>query len=144
MKVNIFTLCDFAKAEGGKMTIVGTFDSVFAHTAPAIHPMCALAALIRFEKIEEGQKTVRISFIDMDGKSIMPTLNVPMDLKIRPDQSSAIAQFVLVIQQINLPRFGEYSVDLAVDGRQEASTPLYLRQAQVPPPALQLPPNPGA
>ena len=41
MKVSVFTLCDFAKAEGDRMTIVGTFDTVFAHQAPAIHPMCA-------------------------------------------------------------------------------------------------------
>jgi uncharacterized protein DUF6941 len=138
MKVNVFALCDFAKAEGPKMTIVGTFDSVFAYQAPAVHPMCALACIIRFEKIEEGNKNIRISFIDSDGKSIMPTLNFQIPLRMAPEESSSIAQIAVLIQQINLPRFGEYSIDLAVDGRQEASLPLFLRQVP-PPPGMQLP-----
>ncbi|HEY5035635.1 MAG TPA: hypothetical protein VII74_00720 [Chthoniobacterales bacterium] len=139
MTVTVFTLCDFAKAENGKMTIVGTFDGLFAHQAPAVHPMCALAMIMQFERIEEGNKNIRLSFIDTDGKPIMPTINAQMPVRLNPGESIATVQFVVVIQQISLPRFGEYSIDLAVDGRQEASTPLYLRKvpqsgAQLPPP----------
>lgn len=141
MKVTVFTLCDFAKAENGKMTIVGTFDGVFAHQAPAIHQMCALAIVMQFEKIEEGNKNVRLSFIDTDGKSIMPTLDAQIPVRISPEESHATVQFVLLIQQIKLPRFGEYSIDLAIDGRQEASTPLYLRRVPQQQGGLQLPPQ---
>jgi hypothetical protein len=133
MKVDVFTLCDFAKAENGKMTIVGTFDGISAYQAPAVHPLCALAVIMRFESIEQGKKTLRISFIDSDGKPIMPTLNAPIEVKINPNESHATVQFCLVIQQINLPKFGEYSIDLALDGRQEASTALFFRQVQRPP-----------
>jgi len=34
----------------------------------------------------------------------------------------------LVIQQLKLPGFGEYSIDLAVDDRHEASIPLVVSQ----------------
>lgn len=122
------------------MTIVGTFDTVFARVAPIVYPMCALAVIMRFEKIEEGQKSIRVSFIDSDGRSIMPTLNTQITVNCGQTESHATVHFALVIQQISLPNFGEYSIDLAVDGRQEASTPLYVRQIQ-PPQGMQLPPH---
>jgi hypothetical protein len=145
MHVDIFTLCDFAKAERGKMTIVGTFNRINSRQTPVVYPMCALAAAMRFERIEEGEKTVRISFIDSDGKAVMPTIQTPINVRFSPEDSQAIVHFVIVIQQIKLPNFGEYSVDLAIDGRQEASSPLFVRQIpakpQAPPP--QLPANPA-
>jgi hypothetical protein len=132
MRVSVFTLCDYAKAEGQKMNIIGTFNTMFASQAPIKYPLCALAAILRFEKIEEGAKTVRISFIDTDGKPVMPTLSQQLNVQFSGVQSEATVQFALVMQQINLPHFGEYSIDLAVDGRQEASTPLYVMQVQRP------------
>jgi hypothetical protein len=132
MRVSVFTICDYAKAEGQKMNIIGTFNTIFADKAPIKHPLCALAAILRFEKIEEGAKTVRISFIDSDGKPVMPTLSQQLNVQLSGTQSEATVQFALVMQQISLPSFGEYSIDLAVDGRQEASTPLYVIQVQRP------------
>jgi hypothetical protein len=38
----------------------------------------------------------------------------------------------LDIQQLKLPKFGEYSIDLAVDGRAEASLPLYVKKLNEP------------
>lgn len=139
MRVSVFTMCDFARAEGPKMNIIGTFNTIWAHKAPVVYPLCALAAILRFERIEEGSKTLRISFIDTDGKPVMPTISPQLNVQFSGSQSEATVQFAVVMQQINLPRFGEYSIDLAVDGRQEASTPLYVVQAQPPPQA-----QPGA
>jgi hypothetical protein len=141
MKVSVFTLCDYARAEGEKMNIIGTFNTIYANQAPAVYPLCALAIIMRFEKIEEGPKTVRISLIDSDGKPVMPTLNAQLNVQFSSATSEATVQLALLIQQISLPRFGEYSIDLAVDGRQEASTPLYVQQVQTPPQGLQMLPQ---
>lgn len=135
MKVDIFTLCQFANSErGGNLNIIGAFQNINAPRTPVVMPLCALAIRLRFEKIEEGQKKIRISFIDADGKSVMPTLQTDIAVKIPAEASNATAPLVLLIQPLNLPRFGEYSIDLAIDGRQEASTPLYVRQVQSRPP----------
>ncbi len=88
------------------------------------HPQCAVAIKLRFERLEEGQKRIRIAFVDSDGASVMPTLDTTTQVQFRSDDSSATASLVLVIQQLKLPRFGEYSIDLAVDDRHEASIPL--------------------
>jgi hypothetical protein len=137
MKVEIFTLCDAATADsGGKLNILGSFDRLNANTTPVTHPLCALAIKLRFERLEEGQKRISISFVDSDGKAVMPMLDAGSQVTFPPGESSVTACIVLQIQQMKLPNFGEYSIDLAVDGRHEASIPLFVKQAGPPQPPM--------
>ena len=128
MKVEIFTLCDAATADaGGKLNILGSFDRINAGAIPVTHPLCALAIKLRFERLEEGQKRVRISFVNADGHAVMPTLDANTQVMFPPEEHSVTACLVLQIQQMKLPNYGEYSIDLAIDGRHEASIPLFVR-----------------
>jgi hypothetical protein len=111
------------------LNILGSFDRLNSTQAPVTHPQCALAIKLRFERVEEGMKSIRIQFVDADGKSVMPTLDTTTQVRIGPTDSSATASLVLVIQQLRLPRFGEYAIDLAVDGHHAGSIPLIVGQA---------------
>ena len=129
MKVEIFTVWDAATSDsGGKLNVLGSFDRINASTVPVTHPLCALAIKMRFERLEEGAKRVRISFMDTDGKPVMPTLDAATQVQFPPGEHSVTACLVLQIQQLKLPNFGEYSIDLAIDGRHEASIPLFVRE----------------
>ena len=140
MNVDVFTLCDFAQnTPGNRMNIVGTFNRIFARQIPAVHPLCAIAVLMPFQQIEQGTKNIRISIIDSDGRPVAPTLDAQLNVQISPNESAASVPLAVVIREISLPRFGEYSVDVAVDGRQEASIPLYVLQTPLP---QQMPPAP--
>jgi hypothetical protein len=46
-----------------------------------------------------------------------------------PDADSNAIQVVANIAGLKLEQFGEYSIDLAINGRHEASVPLYVRRA---------------
>ena len=128
MKVEIFTLCDAATADaGGKLNILGSFDRINAAQVPVTHALCALAIKLRFERLEEGQKRIRISFMDSDGTAVMPTLDATTQVNFPPGEHTVTACLVLQIQQMKLPNYGEYSIDLGVDGRHEASIPLFVR-----------------
>ena len=130
MNVEIFTVCDAATTDaGGKLNILGSFDRIHANATPVTHPLCALAIKMRFERLEEGEKRIQISFMDSDGKAVMPTLDTATRVTFPPGEHGVTACLVLQIQQLKLPNFGEYSIDLAVDGRHEASIPLFVRQA---------------
>ena len=140
MKVEIFNLCDFATADSsGKLTVVGVFDTIWAREVPANYGLCALAIRLRFDKIEEGLKKLKISFVDTDGNPVMPALEMQLQVQVPPVFQQSNVQAVFLIPQIRLPNFGEYAIDLAVEGRQEASTPLFVRQLIIPP-HLQTPP----
>jgi hypothetical protein len=131
MKVEIFTLCDAATSDaGGKLSLLGSFDRLNALSTPVTHPLCSLAIKMRFERLEEGQKRIAISFVDSDGVAVMPTLDAATQVSFPPDDSSVTACLVLQIQQLKLPNFGEYSIDLAIDGRHEASIPLFVKKVE--------------
>src|ERR1700682_5304454 len=99
MKVEIFTLCDAATIDaGGKLNILGSFDRLNAKEAPVMHPQCALAIKLRFERVEEGHKRIRIAFVDSDGTSVMPTLDATTQVRFATEDSTATASLALVIQ----------------------------------------------
>lgn len=143
MKVEIFNLCDFASADiGGKLNIIGVFDTIWARGKPITYGMFTIVARIRFEKIEEGTKKIKISVVDADGNPVMPVIETQIPVRIPTLSPTATAQVVSLVSQIKLPNFGEYSVDLAIDGRQEAALPFYVREAPQIPPQLQIPLQP--
>jgi hypothetical protein len=130
MNVEIFALCDAANADSnGKLSVLGVFDQIQAPSVPIIHASgCSVAVRMRFDRVEEGQKALRITVVDIDGREAFPTFNANVEVRVPPNESSAIVQIVLRIQQLNLPHFGEYRIDLAIDGRVEKSVPLFARQ----------------
>jgi hypothetical protein len=128
MKIELFTVSDFAADYGGKLTVVGVFDTINARQAPIVHPTWAIAMKVRFEKIEEGPKKIRLSITDEDGKSTIPPIEITHEAKCPPEHHSGTFQIVANIGGVKFENFGEYSIDLAVDGRHEGSIPLYVRQ----------------
>ena len=54
MKVEVFCLCDAATDNRGKLNILGTFDQIYSSKMPVVHPACAIALRMRFNKMEEG------------------------------------------------------------------------------------------
>jgi hypothetical protein len=128
MKVELFTVSDFAADYGGKLSVVGVFDTLFAKQTPFAHPHWCVAVKFRFDKIEEGQKRLRLSISDVDGKPVLPAVDTVIAATIPNGHSSSTVNLVVNIGGVRFDAFGEYSVDIAVDGRQEASIPLYVRQ----------------
>ena len=92
MKVEIFTLCDAATNDaGGKLNILGSFDRLMARQEPITHPQCALAIKLRFERVEEGEKRLRIALVNSDGKPVMPTIDAATQVKFTDDSPTATA-----------------------------------------------------
>ncbi|NLE67000.1 MAG: hypothetical protein GX608_06210 [Lentisphaerae bacterium] len=132
MKIEVFALCDAATDYYGKLNILGAFDSIWVKQMPATHPHCAVALRIRFSPIEEGEHKLKINVVDADGKLIMPSMEGNLTVKRPPKSDSIVANVVLNIQGLKFAKCGDYSVDLAVDGRQEAALPLQVREVQNP------------
>jgi len=127
MDVEAFLLCDAATDQRGKLNVLGAFDTIFAKQVPTVHPACAVAARLRFSKIEQGEHAVRICVIDQDGKEVVPKLEGKVSVRVGDEAGSAALNLILNFQRVKLPEYGEYRVDLAVDGEQKASLPLFVR-----------------
>jgi hypothetical protein len=135
MEIEAFLLCDAATDSAGKLNVLGTFDTINAAAAPVVHPHCALALRLRFSRIEEGQHRVRINITDADGHLVIPGMEGNLAMRFGPEDQTAVTNLVLHIDRLKFDKPGQYSVDLAIDGRQERSLPLFVRVREKPPAA---------
>jgi hypothetical protein len=132
MKIEIFALCDAATEGGGKLNLLGAFDVMSATALPLVHPSCAVAIRVRFKRIESGSHRVKLDMVDEDGRHVVPAFETTVDIRPEEGVESAVANLLLNFQQLRFEKFGRYSIDLAVDGRQEGSLPVYIRQSPAP------------
>jgi hypothetical protein len=129
MDIQIAVLCDAATDNSGKLNILGTFDTIYTSQLPAIHPQCSIAIRMTFNKSEEGSHKVKLNFVDEDGKSVMPPIEIPIDVQV-PDETIFLSRnFIVNIQKLKFDKEGLYSIDVAVNGRQEGNIPLLVRMA---------------
>ena len=132
MDIEVFVLCDAATEMLGKLNILGTFDTITATALPVIHAHCALALRMRFSQVEAGKHAVRINIVDADGRPVVPSLEGSLAITFGAEQTS-VTNLVLNIDRLKFDKAGQYSVDLAIDGRQERSLPLFIRLREQPP-----------
>jgi hypothetical protein len=129
MNIEVFSLCDAATVDtAGKLNVLGAFDTIWSGNMPAVYPQCAIALRIRFEGIERGEHRVTVNFVDEDGKHIIPSAKGAVNINFPDEQRSGSANLVLNLQMLKLEKYGEYSIDLTVDGRSEGSLPLFVRE----------------
>ena len=128
MNIEAFLLCDCATDQRGKLNVLGAFDSIYAKKTPIVHPACTVATRIRFERIEEGEHKVSIAVIDEDGKAIVPRLDGNISVRARPDGGSSVVNLILNLQRLKFENYGEYRIDLAIDGKVEGSLPFSVRE----------------
>ena len=128
MDIEIFTLCDAAGDYQGRLNILGVFDTIFAPQMPARHPFCSVALRIRFQMTERGRRRLTLHIVDDDGKLVIPPIEGAFSVEMPAHSRLASANLVLNLGQLQFQDYGEYAINLAVDGRQEASLPFWVKQ----------------
>lgn len=129
MNIEAFLLCDAATQQQGKLNVLGAFDKIWAKQLPVKHPACSVVTRIRFEKIEDGNHSVKIQIIDQDGKNIGPKLEGNIFVQTSPELDSSVVNFVLNIQGLKFEKYGQYRIDLAIDNQVKCSLPFHVREA---------------
>jgi hypothetical protein len=130
MQIQVAVVCDAATENNGKLNLLGAFDGIQTQQLPATHPQCAIALRMIFNKVEEGAHKLRFNFVDEDGKSIMQGISlpeVPFHVRVPDDSHFLTINFIVSIQQLRFEKAGLYSIDVAIDGRQEVGIPLIVK-----------------
>lgn len=138
MEVEAFLLCDAATDQRGKLNVLGAFDSVYAKQLPVVHPQCAIAARIRFDRSESGEHPVKLQIIDEDGNAIGPKLEGQVGVRANDEVDFVAVNLILNIHRMKLESFGRYRIDLYVNEDHIAGLPFNLRQV---PEQYQMPPQ---
>ena len=133
MTIQVAVLCDAATDDNGKLNLLGAFDTIITHQLPAVHPQCSIALRVTFTSGNEGTRKLKLNFVDADGRSIMPGMEIPVQVVMPEDSHFVTRNFIVNIQQLKFDEPGLYSIDISLDDSQAASIPLLVKH--VPPPA---------
>ena len=132
MNIQVAVLCDAATDDNGKLNLLGAFDTIYTQQLPAVHPQCAIALRVTFGNEDEGARKLRLSFVDADGRSIMPTIPIDVDVALPGDSHFGTRNFIVNIQQLKFELPGLYSIDVALDDKTQESIPLLVKHTQPP------------
>lgn len=129
MKVEIFTLCDYATQHGDSLIIVGTGEIFRSKKKGYVIQNKFLAYRIRFEPKDKGGLRLGFSISDDTGKTIT---HLALD-EFEPDYKNIYgfnAQTgVVPLETVVLPKLGVFSVSLSANGETLASIPIFVFQS---------------
>jgi hypothetical protein len=134
MNIQVSVLCDAATDDNGKLNLLGAFDTIYTQQLPAIHPQCSIALRVTFEHEDEGGHKLRLTFVDADGRSIMPGIDIPVEVTLPGDSHFGTRNFIVNIQQLKFDQPGLFSIDISLDDRPQASIPLLVKHTSPAPP----------
>ena len=125
MKIELFTFCDFAQENSGKLTIVGTFDTIIARNFPCVHPHLSVVIRLRFDLWEFTNHKFRIETKTLNGETVIDPFQGNVDVK-GVGNATAVSHLVFTISNLHFKSLGVINFILYVDDREISSIPLYL------------------
>ena len=127
MNIQVAVLCDAANEDNGKLNLLGAFDTIFAPQLPAVHPQCAVALRVTFMSGDEGERKLKLNFVNADGRAIMPSIEIPVSVVLPDDVHFVTRNFIVNIQQLKFAEAGLYSVDVRLDDKSQGNIPLSVK-----------------
>jgi hypothetical protein len=127
IKIELFTFCDFAQENGGKLTIVGTFDTIIARNFPCEHPQLFVVIRVRFDLWEFSNHDFRIEMRDLDSEMNMDPINGKIEVR-GGGNATAVSHLVFSISKMHFRNPGLVNFVLFIDDKEIGSIPLYVRK----------------
>src|SRR5439155_24168622 len=100
MNIQVAVLCDAATDENGKLYLLGAFDTIFAPQFPATHPQCTVALRVTFVSGDEGNRKLKLNFVNADGRSIIPPIEIQVAVALPEDAHFRTRSVILNIQRL--------------------------------------------
>jgi hypothetical protein len=127
MKTELFTLCDYSQENDGKLTIVGTFDTIISRQFPCVHSHLSVVLRLRFDIWEFGKHSFRIETRDLDGDGAIEPVTGSLEVK-GVGNATAVSHLLFTINNMQLKNNGVVTFVLYVDDKEITSVPLYVRK----------------
>ncbi|HCM29140.1 MAG: hypothetical protein A2Z99_07540 [Treponema sp. GWB1_62_6] len=127
MKTELFTFCDFAQENGGKLTVVGTFDTIIAREFPCTHPLLSVVIRLRFDIWEFGRHVFHVESRDLDGAALVAPVDGTLEVR-GAGNATAVSHVVFNVSGVRFAGPGVINLSLHVDEKEIASIPLYVRK----------------
>lgn len=120
MRVDLVCIADMANIDaGGKLNIVGEFNTILAANLPSPPVNMTLVARITAASSEGNEHEITIVIVDQDGHELvrLPTQQIRFKPVLPGTSGDLRAQIVLGIKGARFPAHGPFRFDILVDGR---------------------------
>ena len=132
MTLEIFTFCDSADVAEGALSILKIADGIYSAGCPLKIPRFCVVYRIRFHESETGKHKINLSLFNQDGKLLIPPFNKEIVAIMPQGLSTGVKIGIMGLNGIVFPEFGEYSLNLFVDGNLLGSQPLHFLKISLP------------
>jgi len=115
MEAEILSLADYAKDEGGKLTIVGVFSSINSHQFPCAHSFY-LVGRFRFEPDEKWFDTITVrAYSEKDKENLFPEFVGSVNNLQGEKNKGAALNFVLCFNPLKFESEGLYYFEVSTN-----------------------------
>jgi len=126
VQANVFVMCDSASDDNGKLSIAGTFDTIYARSFPAGHPHCSIAIRLTFAGDQLRKHPVSVRIRESNGQSLLADIVTEINPKPpRPGAPVVSQNLILNMTQLRLPAAGIYYIEFWLDDALLTTLPLY-------------------
>lgn len=135
MQVKLAILADYANVTTeGKLNILGIFDRIHVGRLPAVHPQMQFILRLDAHPAERDRvHTLEVRLHDPDGQTIFDLGGEVVPRGGRPGETISSNQ-IITINNLNLPKAGEYTFVVFVNNDLKAEVPLTIEQVPAPQP----------
>jgi hypothetical protein len=129
LEVNIAVLADAANvSQEGKLNITGIFNRLQLKNFPATSPTFSIVLGLLAHASEVGNHQLLVRLADEDGQEIA---KIKGDFKVPRAKSGGkpIGTSIILGTQVKLPKPGDFSFDVLIDGRWEKTISLEVLKA---------------
>lgn len=127
MTIDVFTFCDFAQENNGKLTVVGTYNVLNFRSLPSLHQNFFIALRVSFMPEEAGEHVIKFTLKRKEGgEDVLPPLELKTQTVINDGMASSL-NLPINAAMINFEREGTYVATVTIDTNTSQSIELYVK-----------------
>ena len=131
MEIDFAFLADTAQESGGKLHALGIgIDTLVAAEIPVSQAALAAVVQVRYAVAEMGTKALAIRVVDADGGNVIAPIDSQVNFPLPQGVPAGTMRVIIALNSLTFPRYGDYAIQIALDGHDVAS----LRLVVTPPP----------
>ena len=125
MQIKLFSICEGAFNNAGRLTIVNTYDMIGSKVFPLKMPI-GVAMTLTFDSRDEGKRHLELRITNTTTQ--LPIAKMESEFVVPKDDKGGFLNFVSNVQGFVFPAPGDYIFELSVDGEVIGSVSMLVKK----------------
>jgi len=128
LHIEIFAVCDGASEQGGRLSLIGTYDTIGSGSFPFVVPQMTVVLRLRFWPGEARRHNVRLEVTSPDGQRAGSPLEGEMNLHPTDDDLTGAYNIIAHLRDTPIEEPGEHVIDFRLDDQLQGRLPICVRR----------------